>query len=101
LPRTALERAAGLIVEIAGGRAGPLVEAVSAEHLPQRGAITLRRARIPRLLGIAIEDAEVARILDSLEMHVESVADGWRVTAPSRRFDIEREEDLIEEVARI
>jgi len=101
MPRTALERATRLIVEIAGGSAGPVVEAVSPEHLPRRAPITLRLARIPRLLGIVIEGAEVARILDSLEMHVESIAEGWRVSPPSRRFDIEREEDLIEEVARI
>ncbi|HJU07076.1 MAG TPA: phenylalanine--tRNA ligase subunit beta, partial [Rhodanobacteraceae bacterium] len=101
LPRLALERAAALIVEFAGGRAGPIIEADSTQHLPQRKVITLRRARIPRVLGIAVEDAEVARILESLEMRVESVAGGWRVTPPSRRFDIEREEDLIEEVARI
>jgi phenylalanyl-tRNA synthetase beta chain len=101
LPRRALERAAGLIVEIAGGRAGPIVEAVSPQHLPQRPAIMLRRARIPRVLGITIADDEVARILESLEMRVEPIDDGWRVTPPSRRFDVEREEDLIEEVARI
>ncbi|MGH8212344.1 MAG: phenylalanine--tRNA ligase subunit beta, partial [Rhodanobacteraceae bacterium] len=101
VPRLALERAAGLIIEIAGGRAGPVIEAVSPEHLPKRAAITLRRERIPRLLGITIEDAEVAQILGSLEMHVEGVRDGWHVTPPARRFDVEREEDLIEEVARI
>jgi phenylalanyl-tRNA synthetase beta chain len=43
----------------------------------------------------------VARIFTALGMQVEAVADGWRITAPSSRFDIEREEDLVEEVARI
>ncbi|MET0256439.1 MAG: phenylalanine--tRNA ligase subunit beta, partial [Luteibacter sp.] len=41
------------------------------------------------------------RIFTALGMGVEEVADGWKVTPPSSRFDIEREEDLIEEVARI
>ncbi len=101
LPRIALERAAALIIAIADGKVGPILEAVSPQHLPQRPAIMLRRARIPRVLGITIADADVAHILDSLDMRVEPVSDGWRVTPPSRRFDIEREEDLIEEVARI
>src|SRR5579883_512340 len=101
LPRLALERAATLIIEIAGGKAGPILEAVSPQHLPRRKVITLRRARIPRVLGIDIADDKIVRVLESLEMRIESVSDGWRVTPPSRRFDIEREEDLIEEVARI
>ncbi len=101
LPRQALERATRLILDAAGGTAGAIVEAVADEHLPQRPAVVLRRARIPRLLGITIEDAEVERILAALEMRVERVDEGWRVVAPSRRFDISIEEDLIEEVARI
>ena len=48
-----------------------------------------------------IADAEVERILGKLDMRVEKMADGWRVTPPSRRFDIAIEEDLVEEVARI
>jgi len=48
-----------------------------------------------------VPDAEVARILSALGMRVEAIADGWRVTPPSRRFDIEIEEDLIEEVVRV
>ena len=53
------------------------------------------------MLGLTVADGEVVRIFTALGMKVEPLADGWRVTAPSRRFDIEREEDLIEEVARI
>ncbi|MBS0433124.1 MAG: phenylalanine--tRNA ligase subunit beta [Proteobacteria bacterium] len=101
LPRIALERAAALILETAGGRAGPILETASPQYLPERSQVLLRRARIPRVLGITIADGEVARILESLDMRVEPAQDGWRVTPPSRRFDIEREEDLIEEVARI
>lgn len=100
-PRRALERATQLILDAAGGRAGPLLEAVSAEHLPARAPVRLRRARIERLLGITVPDAEVARILAALGMEVQSDADGWIATPPSARFDIAIEEDLIEEVARI
>src|SRR5690606_28663561 len=46
-------------------------------------------------------DAEVERILRALGLGVEANADGWTVTAPTRRFDLAIEEDLVEEVARI
>ncbi|HJP98368.1 MAG TPA: phenylalanine--tRNA ligase subunit beta [Rhodanobacteraceae bacterium] len=101
LPRAAIERATALLMEIAGGQPGEVVEAVTPNHLREPATILLRRARIPRLLGIAVDDGEVERILTALGMQVEARADGWFVTPPSRRFDIEREEDLIEEVARI
>ena len=101
LPRRALERASALIIACAGGNAGPIVEAVSTAHLPQRGAVSLRRARIERLLGITVADAEVERIFAALDMRCERSGDGWHVTPPSRRFDIVIEEDLVEEVARI
>ena len=101
LPRAAIERATALLIDIAGGAPGEIIEAALPEYLPKRIAVTLRRARIARVLGIAIDDAEIERILAALGMQVETAADGWRVTPSSRRFDIEREEDLIEEVARI
>lgn len=101
LPRLAIERATALLIEIAGGHAGPVVEASAAEHLPKRRPVKLRRDRIERVLGIAIDDTAVDTILRNLGMTVETLADGWMATPPSARFDIEIEEDLIEEVARI
>ncbi|CAM0998100.1 phenylalanine--tRNA ligase subunit beta [Rhodanobacter sp. Root179] len=101
LPRRALERASELLLAIAGGKAGPVLVAENLADLPTPAAVTLRRARLQRVLGVGVADAEVARIFTALGMQVVAVADGWQVTAPSSRFDIEREEDLIEEVARI
>lgn len=101
LPRTAIEYATRLVLDLAGGIPAPVTEAVNAAGLPQPATIVLRRARIVRVLGISIEDAEVERILRALGMDVTATADGWQVTAPSRRFDIAIEEDLIEELARI
>ncbi|MEO6263837.1 MAG: phenylalanine--tRNA ligase subunit beta, partial [Luteimonas sp.] len=101
LPRQAIEVATRLIVEIAGGAPGPVVEAVLPEHLPQPQPIVLRRARLARVLGVAIADSEVERILRALGLAVETVDEGWRVTPPPRRFDLAIEEDLIEEIARI
>ena len=97
----AVERATQLLLEIAGGDAGPLVVDSSQEHLPKRATIVLRRSRLAHLLGLEIDAAEVTQILESLQLEVAPTADGWSVTAPSHRFDIEYEVDLIEEVARI
>jgi phenylalanyl-tRNA synthetase beta chain len=101
LPRRALERATELLLSIAGGNAGPVLVAENLADLPKPAAVKLRRARLKRVLGVDVADAEVARIFTALGMQVETHADGWQITAPSSRFDIEREEDLIEEVARI
>ncbi|HVI57503.1 MAG TPA: phenylalanine--tRNA ligase subunit beta [Luteimonas sp.] len=101
LPRIAIEVATRLIVGIAGGVPGPVTEAVLPDGLPQPRAIPLRRARLARVLGAGIADAEVERILRALGLGVEADADGWTVTAPTRRFDLAIEEDLVEEVARI
>jgi phenylalanyl-tRNA synthetase beta chain len=101
LPRTAIEAATRLVIDIAGGTPGPVTEAVLTEHLPQPRTIALRRARLARMLGLDIAGAEVERILRALGLGVDANADGWTVTAPTRRFDLALEEDLVEEVARI
>ena len=101
LPRYAVERATALALQIMGGQAGPMTEAVLPEHLATPVAVTLRRQRLARVLGMAVADAEVERILRALGMQVAATADGWSVVPPTRRFDIAIEEDLIEEVARI
>lgn len=101
LPIVALDYATRLIVESAGGRPGPVEHAVLPTHVRVPGTVSLRRSRLRRVLGIAIPDAEVERILGALGMQVEAGPDGWQVTPPSARFDIAIEEDLIEEVVRI
>jgi phenylalanyl-tRNA synthetase beta chain len=101
LPRVAIERASALLIEIAGGNAGPIVEATHIDALPKRVPITLRRARLARLLALSIDGAEVERILGALGVAVERSVDGWRATPPSWRFDLAIEEDLIEEVVRV
>jgi phenylalanyl-tRNA synthetase beta chain len=101
LPRLALEYATRLILSIMGGQAGPVVEAVNENDLPKPAPVLLRKPRLAAVLGQHIDDAEVLRIFTALGMQVDAVADGWRITAPARRFDIAIEEDLIEEVARI
>ena len=64
-------------------------------------SIRLEREHICKHLGIGIEDAEVVAILDALGFRPVAEATGWTVEAVSHRLDVEREIDLIEEVARI
>ena len=101
LPRQAIETATRLLVELAGGAPGPVVEAKLDEHLPRPASIRLRRARLARVLGTRVADDAVERILRALGLGVEAADDGWQVLAPARRFDLAIEEDLVVEVARI
>lgn len=101
LPPLAIERATRLVLDICGGEAGPVVEAQSAAHLPQRSAVRLRPARARRLLGVDLDDAAMARLLERVHLTVTREGDAFAVTPPSFRFDIEIEEDLIEELARL
>ncbi len=101
LQERALERATKLILDCAGGSAGPLEVAQLPEELPQRRAVRFRPARARAVIGTAIEDADMRRILASLGMAIEGSGDAWSVIPPPWRFDIAIEEDLIEEVARV
>ena len=97
----AIERATQLLLEVAGGQAGPMHVTQDSSALPKRLEVALRRARITQLLGASIDDNDVKATLESLGMRVLAEAEGWLVTPPSHRFDINIEADLIEELARI
>ena len=97
----AIARATGLLLEIAGGRAGPTHVVEDSDRLPKRLEVALRRDRIARLLGTRIADNDVKATLEALGMRVRADETGWLVTPPSHRFDITIEPDLIEELARI
>lgn len=97
----AIHRASALLLDIVGGQAGPVIEQCSEEHLPQNPEVHLRHKRIERMLGIKVNTEQVESILKSLEMEITENDDGWQVKAPSYRFDINIEADLIEEIGRI
>lgn len=88
-----------LIVDICGGEAGPLDDQIV--NLPKREPVRMRLARCHRVLGVPVTQAEVAKIFGSLGLDFKIEGDDFIVTPPSYRFDLELEEDLIEEVARI
>ncbi len=95
----ALNRATQLILDICGGEACPVTEAQAT--LPARNPVSLRAARVERVLGIALEQGEITRILTRLGMACSESSGVYQVTPPSYRFDIAIEEDLIEEIARV
>ncbi|UZK03892.1 phenylalanine--tRNA ligase subunit beta [Venatoribacter cucullus] len=101
LARTAMERATGLLLDLCGGAAGPIVEIASEADLPKAASIHLRKARISQMLGLELDSAMVEDMLTRLGMQLTDTADGWQVQAPSYRFDMAIEADLIEELARI
>ncbi|MBO1017756.1 phenylalanine--tRNA ligase subunit beta [Achromobacter sp. SD115] len=88
-----------LIVDICGGQAGPLDDQIV--NLPKREPVRMRLPRCHRVLGVPVTQAEVAKIFGSLGLDFRIEGDDFIVTPPSYRFDLELEEDLIEEVARI
>jgi phenylalanyl-tRNA synthetase beta chain len=97
-----IERITSLIVEICGTGAtvvGPVDD--QAPNLPQRKAVTLRTARAAKVIGVPVTDEMVADIFTRLHLPFTQEPGLFHVTAPSYRFDIEIEEDLIEEVARV
>ncbi len=101
LQRRAIERATQLIVDICGGQPGPVIEAMSPDHLPARQPVRLRTQRATRVLGIPLSAGQIGKLLEGLGVACERQGDEFVVTPPSHRFDMEIEEDLIEEIARL
>ena len=99
LPVTAMERACALLeLARAGTARGTLVDRYPLRLEP--AVLRLRRHRINGLLGTTVPDTDIKRILESLGFALREAEHGWDVTVPTRRVDVLREVDLIEEVAR-
>ncbi len=94
-----LERMTALILEICGGQAGPMEDQVI--RLPERKAVPMRLERCQRVLGLPITREQVGDIFTRLGLAHAWQGDIVTVQSPSFRFDINIEEDLIEEVARV
>lgn len=100
LQHRAMARATQLLLEIAGGDAGPVIEALG--NLPEQITVTLKFASVDKLLGIHIDDDEIVDILTRLGFVLsDQSAEQVVVSVPSFRFDVSIEADLIEELARI
>ncbi|HSM97463.1 MAG TPA: phenylalanine--tRNA ligase subunit beta, partial [Gallionella sp.] len=97
--RQSLERATQLLLEICGGSAGAVSEVCG--QLPVRTAIALRRSRVARVLGIALDNDQIETLFKRLQFDFTANGDDYRVMPPSFRFDLAIEADLIEELARL
>ena len=94
-----IERITDLIISICGGAVGPIDDQIV--NLPKRPAVKLRTARAVKVIGVPLTDLQIADIFVRLGLPFTQESDGFLVTPPAHRFDIEIEEDLIEEVARV
>lgn len=94
-----IERITRLILDICGGNAGPVDDQTL--NVPKRKPVNMRVTRANRIIGVKISAEEIAQIFTRLGLEFAHDGDVFAVTPPPYRFDIEIEEDLIEEVARI
>ena len=103
-----IERITALILEICGGQAGPVVDQVL--NLPARKPVTLRHARAEMVIGMPFTVEQVKDVFTKLGFQFTAEGQGadgqtadtrYVVNPPSYRFDIQIEEDLIEEVIRV
>jgi phenylalanyl-tRNA synthetase beta chain len=97
--RRALERATGLVLHICGGQAGPLCEALAT--LPARPTVRLRPARAAKILGIPLTNERIGDFFSRLGLPFSRDGGDFLISPPTYRFDLEIEEDLIEEIARL
>ena len=95
----AVERATELIIEICGGKAGPLSDTHGT--LPRRDPVRVRPSRVTRILGLPLGDDVIADAFTRLRFAFERDGPDFVVTPPTYRFDLAIEEDFIEEVARM
>ena len=94
-----LEYLSSLILEVCGGQAGPVDDQIL--NVPERKLVNMRLARAEKVIGVPLTNEIVADVFKRLGFKFELDGDVFVVTPPSYRFDIEIEEDLIEEVARM
>ena len=97
-----IERITALLIEICGTaetKIGPVDDQIV--NLPKREPVKLRTARAAKVIGVAIDDTLVANVFTRLGLQFTQEPGLFSVTPPSYRFDIEIEEDLIEEIARV
>jgi phenylalanyl-tRNA synthetase beta chain len=107
LQQVAMQRATQLLLDIVGGEAGPVIEAVDSNFVPKNRLVSLRHSRLSKVLGIEIAADTVTDIFERLGFSVSFEGSVslkniiWQINVPPYRFDISIEEDLIEEVARV
>lgn len=82
----AIDRATQLIIDIAGGSAGPITVVSTKENIPKRSSVLLRRQKIEKILGINFTDEYIVDLFQRLGMTIQAEAEGWQVVPPA--FDL-------------
>ena len=101
LAERACQRATALLIEICGGTPGPVIITDNEQALPTMQVVELSNARIEQQLKINLSTEAIQQMLEALGFGVDVINGGFRCVAPSWRFDVSIEQDLIEEIARI
>ena len=101
LQRQAIERATELLLNIAGGEAGPVMDVQANRTVSAKAVVDLQASEIRRILGCEYSASEVETILTGIGCRVKSGKKGWQVQPPSYRFDLNIAADMIEELARL
>ena len=94
-----IERITQLVIDICGGDAGPIDDQTL--NLPRRDPVALRVARAAKVIGMPVTQSQCEGVMQRLGLRFTSTPGRLSVTPPSWRFDLQIEEDLIEEVIRV
>lgn len=101
LQREAIERATSLLLSLAGGDVGPVVDVSVDAAMPMLPTVPFHLSRANQVLGLSLDSTEVESYFNRLGLNVLKDSDTWQITVPPHRYDINIEVDLIEEVARV
>ncbi len=102
LQMKALERATALILSISGGEAGPVIESCAMEHIPSKNTFSFDTAKVKKITGLTIAQEEMKVLLEGLGIIIIDDKQGiFEVEAPTHRFDIQQDVDLVEEIIRL
>jgi phenylalanyl-tRNA synthetase beta chain len=102
LQTKALEQATSLILSIAGGQAGPVIESFDKKHLPEHAIFSFDTSTVKKLTGVTISLEEMKGLLKGLGISITNEMDGiFEVQVPSHRFDLQQNVDLVEEIIRL
>jgi phenylalanyl-tRNA synthetase beta chain len=102
LQNIAIERATQLILEICGGSAGPIIDKTSKYHPSVDRQISFSLAKINSITGLTLAFDKIKKFLESLGFTILDVKDDLlKIQVPSYRYDVSRQEDIAEEIARM
>ena len=101
IQREAIERATQLILQSAGGEAGPVIDLTNKRYLPKTPRIILDEEKVTAVLGTLVPRRDVEGIFKLLGIQAKRRQTGWALIPPTYRPDMTLPEDIIEEIGRL